>query len=748
MALIVLSVPALAAAPLRFGVLSVRPKEQASVEWQSLASYLETAIGLKVELTVYTYPELDAAVMQKKVDLVLTNPGHYILLRYRDKLSAPLVTQVSIEGEHKFSNFGGVIFTLNENAQLNSLADLAGKRIAAVSGNSLGGYQMQAFELFQAGMPLPDQEMMLFTGMPHDLAVDAVLKGRADVGFVRSGVLEAMAQEGKLDLSRIKVIHHESVPDFPYMISTALYPEWPVAVMPQIDEHLAKHLTIALLSLPSDSEVARALKIYGFTIPADYSNVENLLRQLRTPPFDYAPAFTLVDLWRKYEYWIASLGVLGLLLVALIATLVRQNRRVHQIMSYNRKLIEVSLDPLLTISKNGKIMDVNSATILTTGMSREELQGSDFSDYFTDPKAARAGYQKVFSDGTVNDYPLTIRHRDGHVTDVLYNATVYLNDKGQIEGVFAAARDITERKRFEDELRDHEDRLSLATIHNGVGIWDWNLQTQEMLWDDSMYALYHIRREDFSGNEEAWRQSLHPDDLERGDKEVEAALSGVKPFDTQFRVCWPTGEVRYIKAVAKVFRDDKGKPLRMLGTNIDVTDRELLQIELERQAHIDYLTGVSNRRHFMEQAELELNRSIRYGNTLSIFMMDIDYFKHVNDSYGHKVGDLVLKKLADVCLETLREVDIIGRIGGEEFAILLPETKKMEAVEVAERLRASISSAKVPLESGLPIHFSISIGVSALTSSDDNVDVLLNLADKALYEAKQTGRNKVCISMQ
>ncbi|MGZ5581413.1 MAG: sensor domain-containing diguanylate cyclase, partial [Methylobacter sp.] len=390
----------------------------------------------------------------------------------------------------------------------------------------------------------------------------------------------------------------------------------------------------------------------------------------------------------------------------------------------------------------------NSATINITGVSREQLNGSDFSDYFTDTQAARTGYQRVFKDGTVHDYPLAIQHRDGHVIDVLYNASVYRNEKGQVEGVFAAARDISERKRFEDALRDREERLSLATLHNGVGIWDWNLQTQEMVWDDSMYALYHIRREDFSGTEQAWRQALHPDDLERGDNEVEAALSGEKPFDTEFRVCWPDGEIRYIKAVAKVFRDEEGNPLRMLGTNIDVTDRKLLQMKLEQQAHTDYLTEVSNRRYFMEQAELELSRSIRYSNSLSVLMMDIDFFKQFNDSYGHKIGDAVLKKLAEISRETLREVDIIGRIGGEEFAVLLPETGAVEAAEAAERLRQSLANAQVPLENNSFLQFTVSIGVSSLNAKDNTIGVLLNLADNALYEAKETGRNKVCVAIQ
>ena len=328
----------------------------------------------------------------------------------------------------------------------------------------------------------------------------------------------------------------------------------------------------------------------------------------------------------------------------------------------------------------------------------------------------------------------------------------YLNMALAIVGVCGLAienaRTYQRIKEAESELRDHEERLSLSTLHNGVGIWDWNLQTQEMIWDDSMYALYHIRREDFPGTEEAWRQALHPDDRERGDLEVEAALADKKTFNTEFRVCWPTGEVRHIKAIAKVFRDERGKPLRMLGTNIDITERKLLQIELERQARIDYLTGISNRRHFMEQAERELNRAIRYSKRLSIFMMDIDHFKRINDTHGHNAGDMVLKKLAEVCLQTLRKEDIIGRLGGEEFAILLPETGAESASEVAERLRTSLANTTVPMEKDPPLHFSVSIGVTTLMSRDDTFDALLNLADNALYEAKGSGRNKVCIARQ
>ena len=141
---------------------------------------------------------------------------------------------------------------------------------------------------------------------------------------------------------------------------------------------------------------------------------------------------------------------------------------------YARRLIEASLDPLVTISVEGKITDVNKATEIATGCQREELIGSDFSDYFTEPEKARAGYKRVFTEGFVKDYPLAIRHKSGKITDVLYNATVYRNEAGEIQGVFAAARDITELKKAEEQAQEAAKKLKdserLAAIGATAGM--------------------------------------------------------------------------------------------------------------------------------------------------------------------------------------------------------------------------------------------------------------------------------------
>ncbi len=147
-----------------------------------------------------------------------------------------------------------------------------------------------------------------------------------------------------------------------------------------------------------------------------------------------------------------------------IAKIIRDISGQKRTSAYARSLIEASLDPLVTISAKGKVTDVNEATVKITGVPRETLIGSDFSDYFTEPKKAREGYEHVFKEGFVADYPLSIRNSSGQITDVLYNASVYKDDKGNVLGVFAAARDITERKKVEKlqaELTDAKEKKQL-----------------------------------------------------------------------------------------------------------------------------------------------------------------------------------------------------------------------------------------------------------------------------------------------
>jgi PAS domain S-box-containing protein len=158
----------------------------------------------------------------------------------------------------------------------------------------------------------------------------------------------------------------------------------------------------------------------------------------------------------------------GITLLAMIASLLVTlpiAMRLHYAIAnpvYARSLLEASLDPMITINPDGKITDVNEATVKVTGLNRAELIGTDFSDYFTEPEKARIDYQQVFAQGSVTDFPLTIRHRDGRLTDVLYNASVYKDEHGKVLGVFAAARDVTAQKQAEQEIRQRTAELQIA----------------------------------------------------------------------------------------------------------------------------------------------------------------------------------------------------------------------------------------------------------------------------------------------
>lgn len=214
----------------------------------------------------------------------------------------------------------------------------------------------------------------------------------------------------------------------------------------------------------------------------------------------------------------------------------------------------------------------------------------------------------------------------------------------------------------------------------------------------------------------------------------------------EFLLIGKKGTPLWLETHTSPLRNGRGRITGQISITRDITERRALHQELENQAQTDYLTGLSNRRRFMELAEQELARTVRYDKQLSMFMIDIDHFKKVNDTYGHKTGDIVLQSLSAAMLKSLREIDVIGRLGGEEFAVLLPETGQAEAEEVAERLRARIAAEEIVLENGLPLHFTVSIGVACLKQKNLNIDILLNLADKAMYKAKGEGRNKVCVA--
>jgi PAS domain S-box-containing protein len=469
-----LAAAANAAEPVRIGILAYRPKAQTLAQWQPLCAVLKQAMPAHdFVVEALSYPELDSAVAARQLDFLLTNAGHYVLLNRRSQLSAPLATLVVDKNGQSSAVFGGVIFTRAAQTELDTLSQIKGKTIAITDEGSLGGYQMQAYELLQAGIHLPQDAQLIDTGMPHDDVVDAVLTGRADVGFVRTGVLEGMALEGKLDIKLIKILNRQPLPNFPAASSTRLYPEWPFSHLPHIDEDLARQVAAALFLLEENRAATHALGIHGFTVPADYTPVEDLLRALRLPPFEAAPAFTLHDVWARYTWpMIAALLALALILLLSVHLLLAQRKLAaqHRLALLQKQQLQESETHLRTIIQNepecikivdaqGRLTQMNPAGLLMIEAdSLEQVAGRPVLNVIApEYRAAFAAlHQRVLGGESVQmDFEVLgikggRRWLETHAVPMVeQGVTVHL----------AVTRDITARKHAEAELKRYRDHL-------------------------------------------------------------------------------------------------------------------------------------------------------------------------------------------------------------------------------------------------------------------------------------------------
>jgi PAS domain S-box-containing protein len=272
---------------------------------------------------------------------------------------------------------------------------------------------------------------------------------------------------------------------------------------------------------------------------------------------------------------------------------------------YSRSLIEASLDPLVTINAQGKITDVNKATEEATGFSREQLIGTDFSSYFTDPEEARRGYTRVFAEGFMRDYPLAVRHRSGKITDVLYNATVYKNEAGGVQGVFAAARDITERKKAEETVKAERRRF--------IDVME-KLPAYLILLTPDYHVSYANRffRERFGENRDGKRCYEYLFDRSEPCENCETYKTLKKMAPLEWEWTGPDGRNYYI--YDSPFTDVDGSTL-ILEVGIDITERKRAEQALKK-AHDELELRVDERTkelkatgEALREREIDLNRA-------------------------------------------------------------------------------------------------------------------------------------------
>jgi diguanylate cyclase (GGDEF)-like protein/PAS domain S-box-containing protein len=290
-------------------------------------------------------------------------------------------------------------------------------------------------------------------------------------------------------------------------------------------------------------------------------------------------------------------------------------------------------------------------------------------------------------------------------------------------------------------MAEVDDRHSLASLVSNDGYWEWDLVTKETYYSSRWVAMLGIDQKEVVERIEFWIERVHPDDREQ----LEAALSAhLEDYTSRFqgvhRVRHQNGTYRWMLSQALCLRDSDGQPERVAGIIRDITEQRITDEQLTHDAFHDQLTGLPNRALFLDRLGGAIARSQRHpGYLYSILFMDLDRFKTINDSYGHAVGDLLLKALAERVSSSLRPVDTVARLSGDEFAILLDDISQLEnATELATRVLEQISR---PFDlDGNEVFTSASIGIATSKTGYTRPEDALRDADTAMYRAKNLGK--------
>jgi diguanylate cyclase (GGDEF)-like protein/PAS domain S-box-containing protein len=320
----------------------------------------------------------------------------------------------------------------------------------------------------------------------------------------------------------------------------------------------------------------------------------------------------------------------------------------------------------------------------------------------------------------------------------------YRERDDSISGAVVTATDITEAKQMQEEIVSSARRLTEAQRLAKVGSFEKDYLHGAKSWSEEFCRILGYAPDEVDPDFNLFMHHIHPEDEPDFQKNFETAQCSGQDFVTELRIRTVQGEEKHVSLVCGFDLLEDGSLFRLHGAMADVTDRRLAEMRLEKLANTDELTGLPNRRHFLERVRAEMVRSRRFGKSLCVAMIDIDDFKKVNDTYGHGVGDLALQHLAGTVMDLRRAVDVVGRLGGEEFCILFPEARLEDGVAAAQRVLRGLADSALEHD-GLRLRLTVSIGLAEYAEGE-SLDELLRRSDEALYEAKRSGKNRVCTS--
>lgn len=323
------------------GVFAHISKNDTDAQFAPIVDYLNTQFDdITFVLDSLSQETLQDAVNQQKVDFIITNPIHLLMLRQQTEISGPIATLVRSNYQNKAQKqLGGVIITRIDRQDINHLSDIKNKQLAIPGYDFLGGYRAPAYQLHLANIHLPNEVAGIIEYGEHPAVIDAVLKGKADVGFVRDGVIEQLSQQGKIDASRLKIINAQYAPNFPHLISTRLYPEWSVSALTHVSETDQRRVASALFSFSPQNLPLANSNIQGFSIPADYHVIEDLSRALKLPPFAQKETVSLAQIWQQFYPWTPLASLFFFLLLLSSFMLLIMTRRAIEQRNYNSQIL-------------------------------------------------------------------------------------------------------------------------------------------------------------------------------------------------------------------------------------------------------------------------------------------------------------------------------------------------------------------------------------------------------------------------
>ncbi|WP_305966362.1 diguanylate cyclase domain-containing protein [Marinobacter salsuginis] len=728
--------PASAEETLTFGIFAYRPDHVLQQRYQPLTEYLSRETGIRIELEILNQENMSRAIAANRLDFFLTNPSHFLLIRSERSLTGVLATLVRRSGESSTASLGGVIFTKAGRDDIEDLADLHDKTIASPGVHFLGGYQTQLLELLDAGIDIRRVNLIRFLGT-HDRVVRSVLSGDADVGFVRTSILEQMAQTDPDLFTRVKVLNRQRLAGFPYVVSTRLYPEWPLVALPHVNERSVRRIASALFAIEPEDEVALAIGIAGFSPPADYQSVEFLAQTLREPPYDQMPRLTWVDALHQYRLWVFTILVLVMLLVASSLWLGRSKRQLASEQRRLRQLIRSWPQAALLI-RGGLFSDTNRASVdLLRYSSSESLIGKELAafspEYQPDGQISRQKLAPMLaqvSGGQVQQCEWVLNRSDGtEVWVELTMAPVHTEDDPE-PLILCSLYDITLRKRAEQRQRlaasvfEYAREAIFITDNHGIVI-DAN---------DAYLAITGRPRNRAIGR-------LPPLPMEEGSG-IFASARGHGFWSGEFPSTRNDGEKITLSVTLSSVRSDQGDVSHFVGIFSDVTRLKEQERRLRIMAHYDALTGMPNRVLFADRLQQAMALTRRQSGKLAVVYIDLDEFKPVNDAFGHEAGDQLLVEIANRMRAELREEDTLARLGGDEFAAIVMNVQDDASLEsLLVRLLARVAEPIWVADHSVEVSASIGYTLFPQTADLDG-DQLLRQADQAMYQAKHEGRNR------